>query len=190
MRRFVEVWMATCEELGIECAAARKRSLCTFVLSLGVVLCHTLRSVLIPTAKVSSASSDLADIHSGEPNQFSKCSKAVDLVGHFCDALGIPQATTYGMYADFRGGSKDPNAFNALIRASPSTIAECGRWLKILCTRICGSFAPEGQGAYAPWPRPWGERGVTDSLSSLVDPLADSEKRSSRCVRTRCQRTR
>jgi hypothetical protein len=43
MKRFLEVWTVTCEELGIECAAAHKRSLGTFVLSLCVVLCHTLR---------------------------------------------------------------------------------------------------------------------------------------------------
>jgi hypothetical protein len=140
MKRFVRIWTATCEELGIECAAAHKRSLGTFILSLGVVLCHTLRGVLIPTAKVLSASSDLTDVHSGEPNQFSKCGKVFCLVCQFCDALGIPRATTYGMYADFRECIKDPNA---LISASPSTIAACGRWLEILRTRICGSFAPE-----------------------------------------------
>jgi hypothetical protein len=132
MQRFIAIWTETCEVLGIECAAAHKQSLGTFVLSLCVVLCHRLRGVLIPTAKVLSASSDLSDVHSSELNQFSKCRKVFGLVGHFCDALGIPRATMYGMYSDFREGSKDPNA---LIRASPATIAACG------C--ICGSFSPE-----------------------------------------------
>jgi hypothetical protein len=135
-----EIWTETCAELCIECAAAHKRSLGTFILSLGVILCHTLRGIFIPTAKVLSASSDLTDVHSGEPNPFSKCRRVFGLVGHFCDALGIPRATMYGMYADIREGNMDPNA---LIRASPSTIAACGRWLEILRTRVCGSFAPE-----------------------------------------------
>jgi hypothetical protein len=55
------------------------------------------------------------------------------------------------MYADFREGSKDPNA---LIRASPSTIAVCGRWLEILCTRICWSFAPEHHSSRTSFVRP------------------------------------
>jgi hypothetical protein len=39
----------------------------------------------------------------------------------------------YGMFANFCEGSKDLNAF---IRASPSTIAACGRWLEILHTHL------------------------------------------------------
>jgi hypothetical protein len=134
MKSFVKISTATCAELGIECAAAHKRSLGTFVLSLCVVL--------IPTAKVLSMPSDLTDIHSSEPNQFSKCHKAFSLVCHFCHALGIPLATTYGMYADFREGSKDPNA---LIRASASTIAPCSSWLENLRTTHLLVLRPRAQ---------------------------------------------
>jgi hypothetical protein len=53
-------------ELGVLCADPHKRCLCTYIVSLGVILCHTLRGVYIPTAKVISASADLTGIHSGE----------------------------------------------------------------------------------------------------------------------------
>jgi hypothetical protein len=139
MELFLKIWTEACAELCIECAAEHKRSLCTFALNLSVILCLNL-SVLLPTAKVISAASDLTDVCSGEPVPFTQCRKAFDLVCHFCDALGIPRATMYGMYADFREGSKEPNA---LIRPSPATIAACKRWLVILRTRICGSFTPE-----------------------------------------------
>jgi hypothetical protein len=139
MLRFLRIWTKTCLELYILCAAAHKRGLCTYVGSLGVILCHTLRCVFITTAKVISASADLTGIHAGELTPFFKCHKVFGLTGHFCDALCLQRATLYGMYADFLEGCKEPNA---LIRPSASTIATCGLWLEILCTRIFGSFSP------------------------------------------------
>jgi hypothetical protein len=59
MLRFLRNWTWTCLEFGILCAAAHKRSLGTHVVSLGVILCHVLRGVFIPVAKVISASADL-----------------------------------------------------------------------------------------------------------------------------------
>jgi hypothetical protein len=96
--------------------------------------------VFVLTIQVISASSDLTDIHSGEQVPFSKCNKVFCLIWHFCDALCLPCTTSYGMYVDFWEGSKDPNA---LVRASPSTIEACERWLEILRTQVYGSFAPE-----------------------------------------------
>jgi hypothetical protein len=66
MLRLLRIWMEMCAELGVLCADPHKRSLCTFILLLGVVPCHTLCCVFIPTAKVISASADLTDIQSGE----------------------------------------------------------------------------------------------------------------------------
>jgi hypothetical protein len=61
----------------------------------------------------------------------------------------------------------------------------------ICSSAICSSaHAPTYGTAYRGWEAHmrlgqglWRERGVTDSLSSLVDPLAASETRSSRCAR-------
>jgi hypothetical protein len=129
MLRFLRNWTRTCLELCILCAAAHKQSLCTHVVSLGVILCRVLRGVFIPVAKVISASADLTEVRSREPIPFWRCRKVFGLVGHFCDALDLPRSTSYGMYDDFREGSKDPNA---LIRPSAATVAACERWLVIL----------------------------------------------------------
>jgi hypothetical protein len=139
MLRFLRNWTWTCLEFGILCAAAHKRSLGTHVISLGVILCHILRGVFIPVAKVISASADLTEVRSRAPIPFWRCRKVFCLVGHFNDALGLPRSTSYGMYDDFREGCKDSNA---LIRPSAATAAACDRWLVILQSRIFGSFSP------------------------------------------------
>jgi hypothetical protein len=102
MLRFLCNWTWTCLELSILCVAAHKRGLSTYIWSLGVILCHTLRGVFILVAKVISASADLTGIHAGELTPFFKCHKVFGLTCHFCDALCLPRATSYGMYADFR----------------------------------------------------------------------------------------
>jgi hypothetical protein len=56
MLRFLRNWTKVCLELRILCAAAHKRGLGTHVGSLGVILCHTLRGVFIPVAKVTAPS--------------------------------------------------------------------------------------------------------------------------------------
>jgi hypothetical protein len=149
MLHFLRNWTEVCLELCILCAAAHKRGLGTYVGSLCTILCNTLRGVFIPVAKVISASADLTGIHAGELTPFIKCRKIFGLVCHFCDALCLPRATSYGMCADFWEGCKEQNA---LIRPSASTVTVCGRWLGILRTRIFCSFSPAcytGRASYA-----------------------------------------
>jgi hypothetical protein len=89
MVRLVRIWTQVCAELCILCVDPHKRGLWTLILSLGVILCHTLRGVFIPTAKVISACANLMDIHSSELTHFSKCREVFSLIGHFCYALAI-----------------------------------------------------------------------------------------------------
>jgi hypothetical protein len=63
MKLLIEIWTEVCAELGMECPAPHKGGLCSFVLSLCIILCHTLRGVFIPTAKVLSTSSDLTEVY-------------------------------------------------------------------------------------------------------------------------------
>jgi hypothetical protein len=97
MLRLIRIWTELCAELCDRCAAAHKQGICTYIVSLGVILCHTLRGRFLPIAKVISASADLADVHSGEPVPFCRYHKVFGLIGHFCDALCLPRSTSYGM---------------------------------------------------------------------------------------------
>jgi hypothetical protein len=82
MLRLIGIWTELCAELCVLCAAVHKRGLCTYIVSLGVIISHTLCGVFIPTAKVISASADLTDIHSSKPIACFRCRKVFGLVWH------------------------------------------------------------------------------------------------------------
>jgi hypothetical protein len=59
---FIVTWMDTCDDFGVICSGPHKRSLCTFILCLGIILCHTFRSTFVPVAKVLRASADISGV--------------------------------------------------------------------------------------------------------------------------------
>jgi hypothetical protein len=72
------------------CTAPHKRGLCTYILSLSITLCHTLRGAVVQVAKVLRTSADVTTTLSREPAVFSMARKVVGLLCHFADALGLP----------------------------------------------------------------------------------------------------
>jgi hypothetical protein len=63
---FVIAWTDTCDELGIICADPHKRGLGTFILCLGIILCHTFWGAFVPVSKVLRASADIVVVLSRE----------------------------------------------------------------------------------------------------------------------------
>jgi hypothetical protein len=96
---FVIVWTDTCDELGIICGDRHKRCLGTFVLCLGIILCHTFRGAFVPVSKVLRASADIGVVISHEPATFSMACSVFGLLSHISDALGLSPSLSYGLFS-------------------------------------------------------------------------------------------
>jgi hypothetical protein len=143
MVTFVVVWTDTCDDLGILCADSHKRCLGTFVLWLGVILCHTFRGAFVPVEKVLHAAADVVTILSHEPAAFSQARAAFGLLGHISDALGLSPSLSYGLFNQYKEGGLEPNEPLIL---NDRTRAACERWLLRLRSKVCNAFSPDARG--------------------------------------------
>jgi hypothetical protein len=143
---FVITWTDVCDDLGVICADPHKRGLCTFILCLGIILCHTFRGAFVPVAKVPRASADIMTVLSHEPAAFSMARSVFCLLCHISDALGLSPSLSYGLFSQYKEGNLEPNDPLVL---NDRTRAACGRWLERLRSEVCGSFSPAARGEQA-----------------------------------------
>jgi hypothetical protein len=144
---FVITWTDTCDDLGIICADPHKRGgLVTFILCLGIVLCHTFRGAFVPVTKVLRASADIVIVFSHEPSTFSTARSVFCLLCHISDALCLSPSLSYGLFNQYKEGGLEPNEPLVL---NDRTRAACERWLVRLRSKVCGAFSPSAQGEQA-----------------------------------------
>ncbi|KAJ1616749.1 hypothetical protein T492DRAFT_850603 [Pavlovales sp. CCMP2436] len=142
-----------CLELGLLRAHPRKRRIGQWLITLGIGFALTLGIVCIPSAK---------RILHGEAVPFTDFGRVAGLLEHFKSALDLLGSLSYNLYDGFPLGLLDPGA---PIASSAAMIDSCRRWMHVLRTSTCNSFAPS---AYS------GRPALTGSAQILV--FSDASK--------------
>ncbi|KAJ1616998.1 hypothetical protein T492DRAFT_894447 [Pavlovales sp. CCMP2436] len=110
-----------------------------WLITLGIGFALTLEIVCGLAAKVLTATSALQRILHGEVVSFTDFRRVTGLLEHFKSALDLLGSLSYSFYDDSQLGLLDPCA---PIATSAAMIDSCRRWMGVLRTSTCNSFAP------------------------------------------------